>query len=235
MEKIIIDPDKFFVTSDTHFFHSNFIFKYSIRDFKTVEEMNDKIVDSWNEVVPKEGTVFHLGDFSFGKPDETIDVIKRLNGNIVYIIGNHEKPLNKIKSYFSSVHDILDVSIKDDGPGSFQGYRSIILLHYAMRVWDRSHRGSWHLYGHSHGDLEDDPNSLSFDVGVDCWNYRPLSFYDVKNVMQQKVAYLGIEKQEEKMLEEGTCPICRNQIIEGWKEKTRWCGVCKQRFELHGS
>ena len=29
----------------------------------------------------------------------------------------------------------------------------VVLCHYAMRVWDRSHYGSWHLYGHSHGNL----------------------------------------------------------------------------------
>jgi hypothetical protein len=56
-----------------------------------------------------------------------------------------------------------------------------------MRTWNKSHRGSWHLYGHSHGTLPDDPHSMSFDVGVDCHNYRPLSFEQVKAVMSKKL------------------------------------------------
>jgi len=45
---------------------------------------------------------------------------------------------------------------------------------------------SWHLYGHSHGQLQDDPNLLSFDVGVDSWNYAPLSYEQAKEVMANK-------------------------------------------------
>lgn len=56
-----------------------------------------------------------------------------------------------------------------------------------MRVWNKSHYGAWMLYGHSHGSLIDDPNSLSFDVGVDCHNYKPFSFEEVKEIMSHKI------------------------------------------------
>jgi calcineurin-like phosphoesterase family protein len=55
---------------------------------------------------------------------------------------------------------------------------TIILCHYAMRVWDRSHYGSMHLYGHSHGHLPDYGKSM--DVGVDCHNYYPISVDHVR-------------------------------------------------------
>ncbi len=55
-----------------------------------------------------------------------------------------------------------------------------------MKVWRSSFRGTWHLYGHSHGHLPDDIHSLSFDVGVDCHDFYPLSYEEVKNRMKQK-------------------------------------------------
>jgi len=64
--------------------------------------------------------------------------------------------------------------------------QQIILCHYAMRVWDKSHWGIWHLYGHSHGSLPDDPRSLSYDVGVDKNNFTPLLFEEVKEIMSKK-------------------------------------------------
>ena len=66
------------------------------------------------------------------------------------------------------------------------GKQSIFLSHYAHRVWDKSHHGVYHLYGHSHGTLPDLNDSLSFDVGVDCHNYTPLSFEEVTSIMNKK-------------------------------------------------
>ena len=61
----------------------------------------------------------------------------------------------------------------------------VVLCHYSMRVWDRSHYGSWHLYGHSHGNLPPLKNSL--DVSVDCWGYRPVSIDMIyQDICEQK-------------------------------------------------
>jgi calcineurin-like phosphoesterase family protein len=62
----------------------------------------------------------------------------------------------------------------------------IVMCHYAMRVWNRSHRGAWMLYGHSHGSLPDDPGALSIDVGVDCHDYTPISHDDIGRIMAKK-------------------------------------------------
>lgn len=69
---------------------------------------------------------------------------------------------------------------------AFKGQRFIVLLHYAMKVWNASHYGTWHLYGHTHGELPDDETSLSFDVGVDCHNFYPISYDEVKEIMSTK-------------------------------------------------
>ena len=53
-------------------------------------------------------------------------------------------------------------------------------------VWNRSNRGSWHLYGHSHGHLADNRNSLSMDVRVDTHEYRPWHFDEIADLMGKK-------------------------------------------------
>lgn len=69
--------------------------------------------------------------------------------------------------------------------------RILFLSHYAHVVWHHSDRGVYHLYGHSHGNLEPWreehlPNALAFDVGVDCWNFKPLSFDDIDRLLTRK-------------------------------------------------
>ena len=56
--------DKLFFTSDTHFGHTN-ILKYCNRPFTNIQEHDEEIVKRWNEVVPEDGIVFHLGDIGF--------------------------------------------------------------------------------------------------------------------------------------------------------------------------
>ncbi len=50
-------------------------------------------------------------------------------------------------------------------------HRMLVLFHYSLRVWNRSHFGSLSLYGHSHGTLPG--TAASCDVGVDVWDFRP--------------------------------------------------------------
>ena len=59
----------------------------------------------------------------------------------------------------------------------------IVLCHYSMQVWDRSNYSAWHLFGHSHGKLKS--IGLSFDVGVDCTGFTPLSLEVVASKMAQ--------------------------------------------------
>ena len=83
------DAKKIYFTSDTHFSHEAII-KYCCRPFKTVEKMDEALVKNWNEVVPEDGIVFHLGDVGFGQPKYINDILRRLNGKIYLVIGNHD-------------------------------------------------------------------------------------------------------------------------------------------------
>lgn len=172
-------------TADTHFGHGN-ILRYSHRPFAKAHEMDETLIQNWNSRVKPGDTVYHLGDVSLCAPARTAEIIGRLNGTIHLIRGNHDKDtlLKKVGIRFASINPILEIQIPDaEAP---LGTRFITLCHYAMRTWNKSHWRTWHLYGHSHGTLPDNPHSLSFDVGVDCHNYTPLSYAEVKVIMAKK-------------------------------------------------
>lgn len=165
-----------YFTSDTHFGHANII-KYCNRPFADAAEMDRALISNWNNRVMPGDRVFHLGDFSLSSGGSALNYLNKLNGEIHLIIGNHEKEAMAVRNHFASVQPMLELSV--DG-------QRMVLCHYAMRVWNKSHRGAWHLYGHSHGTLPDDPESLSFDIGVDCWNYHPVSMEQIRARMAQK-------------------------------------------------
>jgi len=172
-----------YFTSDHHFGHTNII-KFSDRPFESVEEMDEELIKRWNSKIRKNDHVYHLGDFGLCKSYRMKDILDQLNGKIYLIRGNHEGAAQANPGRFEWIKDYFELSIPDaDAPN---GRQKIMLLHYAMRVWRSSFRGTWHLYGHSHGNLPDDPKSRSFDVGVDCHDFYPLSYEEVKQMMLQK-------------------------------------------------
>jgi calcineurin-like phosphoesterase family protein len=183
--KTIVPADKTFFISDTHFFHKNVI-RLCNRPFIDINDMHEKMIDNWNAIVPEDGHVFHLGDVGFkGSPAKLRQLLNRLNGNIYLIMGNHEQDAtgSECIGRFKWVEKYKAVSI-NKSDGSFQ---DIFLCHYSMEVWNKSHAGNvWSLYGHSHGNLPENPNSFKFDVGVDCWNYEPVSFERVAEKMSTK-------------------------------------------------
>lgn len=83
------DPDKVWFTSDTHFCHENIV-KFSGRPFADAAEMNGELIRRWNETVPEDGIVFHLGDFCQGGSRQWNEILYRLHGKIYLILGNHD-------------------------------------------------------------------------------------------------------------------------------------------------
>jgi calcineurin-like phosphoesterase family protein len=168
-----------FFSSDSHHGHKNVI-KYDGRPFNSVEEMDNTIIENHNSVIHKDDDWYFDGDFSFNKK-RTEGYLLRLNGNKFFIKGNHDgkDTIELYKKYGTYLGELAEVSING---------QLIILCHYALRTWNKSHRGSWHLYGHSHHSLPDDPNSLSFDIGINGkgYNYTPLSFEQVSKIMSRK-------------------------------------------------
>jgi calcineurin-like phosphoesterase family protein len=174
--------NEIYFVSDTHFHHRNII-RYSNRPFDSVEEMNEALIVNWNSRVKPTDTVYHLGDVGFCNVEKLDRIIARLNGRIHLTPGNHDKPAKRITRW-ASVEHYREITIDR---------QLIVLLHYGMRVWNRSHHGSIQLYGHSHGNLPG--NSQSCDVGVDCWNYFPVNLEEIKARLATLPKYVGYALQ----------------------------------------
>ena len=173
-------------SADHHFCHDNII-KYCNRPFSSVDEMNETMIDSWNALIRPGDAVYHLGDFMFvRKPagaGKVEAMLRRLNGNKFLIYGNHDgKAVKDAKGWtWQGERKSIRVLV----PGS-DNKQHIVLDHYAMRTWYKQHHGSWQLYGHSHGSLEDLQDSKQLDIGVDCWDFKPVSLEQVKEAMDAK-------------------------------------------------
>ncbi len=168
-------------TADTHFGHANII-KYAARKYDDVDHMNENMIGVWNATVRPVDLVYHLGDFGLAPMSVLDGIRRRLNGRIHLIRGNHDKK-DVTKLGFEWVKDYFKLRVED--PDTRDGRRKVILSHYAFLVWDQSHRGSWNLYGHSHGTLPDDPNSRHIDVGWDVFG-RPFEYEEIKAIMAKK-------------------------------------------------
>jgi calcineurin-like phosphoesterase family protein len=168
-----------YFASDYHLGHKNVI-KYDNRPFKDVDHMDESIIANHNAVIGDGDDFYFLGDFSFNK-SKTEEYLQRLNGNKFFIKGNHDNHaiVKLYKEYGTYLGELAEVDVL--------GQR-IVLCHYSMRVWNKSHRGVWHLYGHSHHSLPDNGDSLSFDIGIngEGYNYTPLSFNQVSKIMSKK-------------------------------------------------
>jgi len=162
-------------TADTHFGHRNILI-HSNRPWSCVEDMDEALIARWNDRVKRGDHVWHLGDFTW-YPPRTTEYLARLNGEVHLIMGNHDRPGAVKNAGFVTVESLRRIKVEE---------QDIVLCHYAMRVWQKSHYGAWMLYGHSHGTLPDNPDALSIDVGVDTRNYAPISFEEVREIMKGK-------------------------------------------------
>lgn len=168
---------KYFFTADEHYGHANII-KYCNRPFPDPAIMDNEIIKRHNEVVGEHDTTFHLGDFTFYKDlNKVRNIIRRLNGNHVFLRGNHDYWMDEINAAneFDNYDSIEEIELEGE---------YIVMCHYNMRVWNRSHHGSWQLFGHSHGKLEGVGKQI--DVGVDTHNFYPYSFEEVKQIMKTR-------------------------------------------------
>lgn len=174
------------ITSDTHYGHKNITgeevssWTTGFRNFKSVQQMNEALIDSINKYVKEDDILYHLGDFAFGN----IKTIKEFREslickNIHLILGNHDEEIEdslELQKLFTSVGYVYT---------GYIGKQKFHLSHYAHRVWPGSHRNTIHLYGHSHGSIPDYGKSM--DVGVDTHKeFRPYHINEIYSIMSKR-------------------------------------------------
>lgn len=159
-------------TADHHFGHWNIV-RHCNRPWTSIEEHDSTLIELWNSVVNKKDLVYALGDLMMvpkqedGTPRMKIyrRIRNRLNGKIILIKGNHDAGSKEYYDCFTEVCDYKEIKYNKT---------KIICSHYPFASWNGSFHGHNPMFhGHCHGRM-DNSNYLRLDVGVDCWNYKPV-------------------------------------------------------------
>ena len=194
----LFNTEKTFFVSDTHFGHTNII-KYCNRPFNNADEMDAALIKNWNAKVPKDGIVYHLGDFAWGSINYWEKIREQLNGEIILIYGNHdEKYLNNKLMYklFKEVTPQKKIWINKI---------PIYMNHYPFLCFGGSYKGlnaTWQLFGHVHSNPRSEEGldhkrlvncfPTQYDVGVDNNNFTPISFDELHSYINNRQMSLGM-------------------------------------------
>ena len=153
-----------FFISDTHFGDAPRL-RVDKRPFASIGEMDETIVKRWNEAAGPDDEIWHLGDFAFGPPAERVaELLATLNGRKHLIVGNNDGPGTVEQPGWASVQHYAELTVEG---------KRLVLCHYPFRTWNRMGQGVVDLHGHSHGRLK--PAPRQYDVGVDVWDFRPVT------------------------------------------------------------
>lgn len=164
--------------ADEHYNHANII-RICNRPFIDVDDMTQSLIANHNgKVLNDDDLTIHAGDFFWGKSlDAAEDILRQLRGRHIVVRGNHDYWMPE----YPNSRDIYRDGIFEH---IYNKQRLVVVSHYAMRVWNKSHFNSWNLHGHSHGNLP--PVGKQYDVGVDCNNFTPISYDEIKHIMDKQ-------------------------------------------------
>ena len=170
-------PDDFYITSDTWFGRTQ-ILQIANRKFDNVDEMNAALIKNWNKVVKKNDIIFHLGNFAWD-PKTARQVLKKLNGQIYFMIGSSDDALLDI------IHEFENVSILEDQILELPQYDSVI-SHYPLEVWNGKDSGTLHFHGHTVYSHKTDLSKMyRINVCTDFWNYTPVNYLTIKDFINE--------------------------------------------------
>lgn len=207
MIKLTLNPKRVFFTSDTHYHHRNIcrgvsqwgtrdengIFQVSIeatRDFATLRDMDEALVDRINSTVGPDDMLFHGGDWSFGGQERVKEFRDKIKcKNIILIYGNHDGHIRRNQfgeqKLFKHTTDYAELSIN--------GEHKLVLFHYPIETWNGMHHGAIMLQGHQHlkGDLKFKPGKR-MDIGACGNDLYPYSLEEILDIMKDR-AFVPVE------------------------------------------
>ncbi len=181
-------------TSDHHFGHAGVI-GFCNRPFQTIEEMDRRLAERWNNTIRPEDRVYVLGDVSFHPPKIGVPLLRELSGEKILVLGNHDKysPTQYRSAGFLVVTEEMVINIAG---------RRVRLSHYPyyplpehekvmpkheLRYPERRparHGYEFLLCGHVHERWI--TNGRMINVGVDAWKYAPVSQSVIEGLMAKE-------------------------------------------------
>ena len=209
MKLILEKGQNLFFTSDTHYSHSNICRATTrwtdadsvTRDFKSLEHMNDTLVNNINEVVGQDDILIHLGDWSFGGFEMIEEFRNRiLCKNVHLVFGNHDHHIRRnkggIQEIFSSTQDYLHLDLRIP-KGKEVDKLTLVCMHFPIASWDGMNDGVPHLHGHVHLPRHQRiGQGKVMDVGVDGNDLYPISIQEIRTIMKDRpVKSLSLDRK----------------------------------------
>lgn len=162
-----------FLISDEHYFHEGMITNCG-RNFANVKQMNQWMISQNNEVVGKDDTVYHIGDFMYSNAtyEQLCYIMSQLQGRHHLILGNHDhfKPFQYTEAGFISVHTAF-------------WWENLVMVHDpSVYTFCKKELGIL-VHGHVHDlyhTIEDRP---VVNVSVEMISYRPVTFEYVNELV----------------------------------------------------
>lgn len=162
-----------FLIADTHFGHENIVV-YCGRPFKDSVEMDEVIINRWNKIVSPMDIVYHLGDFSLSKEHTPDWYVKRLNGRIVLVMGNHDR--RKTATWWKR----FGITEAHKKPIEHNGF---ILSHEPEFFPELPN-----VHGHTHGNIhrgEVSIHGVHVCVSCEAIGYTPASFDAIESMLKE--------------------------------------------------
>lgn len=187
------------LTSDTHFSHANII-RYCDRPFSDPAVMNERLVDAWNDRVRPDDEIWHLGDVAMGRIEESLLIIRRLHGRKFLVPGNHDRcwPGHKKVGDWPEKYTAAGFTLLPRTTTLTLAGREVLLCHFPYRGDSRdvdryreerpADEGRWLLHGHVHERWRQ--RGRQINVGVDVWDYAPVSLETIEDVIRSGKADL---------------------------------------------
>ena len=204
----VSENNQLYFTSDLHYFHKRIV-EFTGRP-TTFENLTQWITTQCNSKIPKpekgkKVTTIHLGDFAFScTNEELVEVLKSLNGDWWFILGNHDNAgklitaINTVNAETGTNHRLLGwyyriLATKQPAVKTEKKHKKLLVLcHFPIEDWDSKHYGSAMIHGHVHGGGSDHdgygiqklPNR--FDVGIDnSHTWSPFSYDDLRVILRK--------------------------------------------------
>ena len=177
---------KIWFTSDTHFGH-NKEFLFGPRGFNSSEEHDEAIIKNWNELIAPEDEDYHLGDVMLGDNEHGLNCLRRLNGKIHLILGNHDTE-NRVILY-EDCPNIVEISFAKE---IRFGKIYLFLCHYPVITANYDDQKAWakhlfNIYGHTHQQTQFyNDNPYMYCVCLDAHNNKPVELNEILESIKAK-------------------------------------------------
>lgn len=155
------------VTSDTHFFHTNII-AHCQRPYVSMQEMNKDLIDRWNAKVRKGDNIIVVGDFAFGRHNDKIkEVLDVLNGYKILVRGNHDGSKSMMAKLGFNL--VVNKLVLDD-----------VTFRHIPPPWNNLDPNQKIVYGHVHNNVHTRPSRKCFNACVEVNNYEPVNLNQLR-------------------------------------------------------